>query len=87
MATQVDTYHWRDSARTAKFFLGIDARASFGLLAVIVYWSTTTLYIGLTCMLFFGILGWFKISIPVFFRLVRVFLAGKYRPSKPWWAA
>lgn len=86
MPMQVDTAQWRDSARNPKFFFGIDARASFGLLLAIVYWSLNTLYIGLAVMGFFIILGWFKITVPTFFRLVQVFMIGKYRPSKSWWS-
>lgn len=76
--------HWRDSARSARFFM-IDARAAFPIFIFLMhirYWTATLVVV--SCI-FFGILEHFGFTVPVFFRWLRTFLAGPLKMSIPWW--
>ncbi|NBX84541.1 MAG: phosphoesterase [Gammaproteobacteria bacterium] len=84
MADFPPTAHWRDSARSPRFFM-IDARASFSILLFLLHISATTGMFVVVSSAFFSILEHFGFSLPVFFRWVRVFLAGPIRISQPWW--
>jgi len=76
--------HWRDSARTAKFF-GIDARAAFPFLLFLIHMRWWTFFICLFTTAFFGILNKFGFSPPVFLRWLKVFFGGKQRLVRSWW--
>lgn len=76
--------HWRDSARTARFFW-IDARAAFPLFLFLMHISFWTLGIALVATSFFSALEHYGFTVPVFLRLTRVWLAGKRKISHPWW--
>lgn len=84
MADFPPTAHWRDSARSPRFFM-IDARASFAILLFLLHISLATGLFVVISSIFFSILEHFGFSLPVFFRWLRVFLAGPVRIAQPWW--
>ncbi len=76
--------HWRDSARSARFFF-IDYRAAFPFLLFLMHIRWWTFFIALGAMLFFWILERYGFTVPVFLRLARSWLAGKRKLAIPWW--
>jgi intracellular multiplication protein IcmT len=76
--------HWRDSARPARFFL-VDYRAAFPLLLFLLHIRLWTFSLALGTMFVFYLLERYGFSVPVFLRLVRSWLAGPRKHSKPWW--
>ena len=76
--------HWRDSARSPRFFL-VDALASLPLLFVFIHARWWTFYLAVSTMIFFIILERFKFTLPVFMRWLRATIAGPVRVAKPWW--
>jgi len=84
MATFSSSAHWRDSARNPRFFL-IDARGAFAVLLFLIHISKWTGVVVIINTVFFAILERFGFTVPVFFRWLRVFLAGPIRIAKPWW--
>lgn len=81
----IDTHaHWRDAARTPRFFF-IDAFAVFPLLLMLLHIRLWTFMIALTAMTFFMILERFKFTLPVFRRWLKTTLAGPIRTAYPWW--
>ena len=75
---------WRDSARSARFFI-VDARAAFPLLLFLMHIRTWTAIIVLVSAVFFGIIEHYGFTVPVFLRWTRTLLAGKMKVSQPWW--
>lgn len=78
--------HWRDSARSPKFFF-VDSRACFPLLLFLLHIRLWTFIVAVIAMLFFGILYRFGFTLSIFFRWVRASLAGKRKMAIPWWTA
>jgi intracellular multiplication protein IcmT len=76
--------HWRDSARSPRFFM-IDARASFFILFFLVHIQMWTGILALVNIVFFSIIEHYGFSIPVFFRWLRLNIAGPIKLSQPWW--
>lgn len=76
--------HWRDSARSVRFFIW-DGKTAFPLLIFVLHISWITLAIALAAMLFFTVLNRFGFSPEVFFRWFRATLAGSRKLSIPWW--
>lgn len=76
--------NWRDSARTARFFM-IDAKSAFPLLIFLVHIKFWTFYLALGITVFFGIIEHYGLSALVVWRLVRCFFAGPVILAKPWW--
>jgi intracellular multiplication protein IcmT len=79
-----ESTHWRDSARTAKFFM-IDATAAFPLVLFFLHIKLWTFIVAILTMIFFTVLRRFGFSITVFFRLLRGLIAGPRKISIPWW--
>jgi len=79
-----ETAHWRDSARSARFFL-VDARAAFPIFLFLMHIRMWTASIVIVSMVFFGIIEHYGFTVPVFLRWLRSFLAGPRKMSKPWW--
>jgi intracellular multiplication protein IcmT len=79
-----DSAHWRDSARTARFFI-VDARAAFPLLLFLLHIRWWTFWVALVTMFFFAMLERYGFTLPIFFRFARSFLAGRYKSAAPWW--
>ena len=76
--------HWRDSARSARFFL-VDARAAFPLFFFLMHIRVWTGILVLVSAVFFGIIEHYGFTVPVFLRWIRSFFAGNVRSSRPWW--
>ena len=76
--------HWRDSARTARFF-GIDARAAFPLLLLLLHIRLWTFVICVVFTLFFAAIERYGFSVVVFGRWLRCAITGPRKMSCPWW--
>ena len=79
-----ESTHWRDSARSAKFFM-IDATAAFPLVFFCLHIKLWSFIVAVLSMIFFTVLRRYGFSITVFFRLLRGFVAGPRKFSIPWW--
>lgn len=79
-----ESSHWRDSARSARFFM-VDARAAFPLFFFLMHIRVWTAVIVVVSAVFFAILEHYGFTVPVFLRWLRAFLAGNVRTSQPWW--
>lgn len=84
MAGFSETSHWRDSARSARFFM-VDARAAFPLFLFLMHIRIWTGILVIVSAVFFGILEHYGFTVPVFMRWIRGFVAGNIKSSKPWW--
>lgn len=78
------TAHWRDSARSVKFFM-LESEAVFPFLILIIHWSWWTLGIAIAATLFFSVLIHYGLNMKTFFRALRSFIAGKRKFAHPWW--
>ncbi len=78
------TSHWRDSARSPRFFI-IDARAVFPVFLFLMHIRIWTGILVLVTTVFFGIIEHYGFTVPVFLRWVRNFFAGPLKISQPWW--
>lgn len=76
--------HWRDSARSPRFFL-VDARAAFPVFVFLMHIRLWTGLIVVVSAIFFGIIEHYGFTVPVFFRWLRLFFAGPVKTSTPWW--
>lgn len=76
--------HWRDSSRSARFFL-VDARAAFPIFLFLMHIRMWTAILALVSVVFFGIIEHYGFTVPVFLRWLRTFLAGPRKMSSPWW--
>jgi intracellular multiplication protein IcmT len=83
MARSADA-HWRDSARTARFFM-IDSRAAFPLVFFLLHISRWTFLIAIAAMSFFALLERYGFTVPVFIRWFRCILSGSRKLAAPWW--
>ncbi len=79
-----DSAHWRDSARSARFYM-VDANASFPLLLFLVHMKLWTFILAILFMIFFSIVARFGFTVPIFFRWFRSTLAGPRKYAIPWW--
>lgn len=77
--------HWRDSARSAKFFF-VDAKAAFPLILFLVHIKLWTFIVALIIMTFFTLLSRYGFSVEVFLRIFRSTLAGPRKMAIPWWS-
>ena len=78
------TSHWRDSARSARFFM-VDARAAFPIFLFLMHIRVWTGVLVLVSAVFFGIIEHYGFTVPVFLRWLRNFLAGTVKSSQQWW--
>lgn len=76
--------HWRDSARSIRFFIW-DGKAAFPLFIFLVYMRLWTLILAVLTMIFFSILNRYGFSPVVFLRWLRSTIAGRRRTAVPWW--
>lgn len=76
--------HWRDSARSARFFM-VDARAAFPIFLFLMHIRVWTAVLVLVSAVFFGIIEHYGFTVPVFLRWIRLFLAGPTKSAQPWW--
>ena len=84
MARFSDAAHWRDSARSARFFV-VDARAAFPLLLFLMHIRLWSFILAIIATLFFALLERYGFTVPVFIRWVRSMIAGPYKTASPWW--
>jgi intracellular multiplication protein IcmT len=80
----LETTHWRDAARTPRFYF-MDAWAALPFLFFFLHMRLWTFILSLVFTLFFIILEKFKFTLPVFSRWLKATLAGPLRMAKPWW--
>ena len=78
------TAHWRDSARSARFFL-VDARAAFPIFLFLMHIKVWTGVLVIVSAVFFGILEHYGFTVPIFLRWLRLFFAGSVKFAIPWW--
>ncbi len=78
------TSHWRDSARTARFFM-VDARAAFPIFLFLMHIRVWTGILVILSAVFFSIIEHYGFTVPVFLRWLRSFAAGPVKSSQPWW--
>lgn len=78
------TAHWRDSARSARFFM-VDARAAFPIFIFLMHIKLWTGLIVLVSAVFFGIIEHYGFTVPVFLRWLRLVFAGPVKSAHPWW--
>ncbi len=76
--------HWRDSARTPKFYF-IDGTAAFPMLLFILYIRFWSFVLAVASTIFFSMLNRYGFSNMIFLRWFRNLLAGNRKLSKPWW--
>lgn len=84
MAQFSDAAHWRDSARSTRFFV-VDARAAFPLFLFLMHIRVWSFILAVVATLFFALLERYGFTVPVFLRLARSILAGPHKTSSPWW--
>ena len=76
--------HWRDSARSIRFFIW-DGQAAFPMLLFLLHMRIWTLVVAVAAMMFFTILNRYGFSIEVFFRWFRSLIVGRRKIAIPWW--
>lgn len=83
MAFNADT-HWRDSARSIKFFIW-DGRAAFPVVIFFLHMTLWTLGLTVFLITFFSILNRYGFTPIIFLRWFRSFLAGPRKMAVPFW--
>lgn len=76
--------HWRDSARSIKFFIW-DGKAAFPVVIFLMHMTLWTLGITVVLIAFFSVLNRYGFTPAVFFRWTRNWLAGNRKMAVPWW--
>ena len=76
--------HWRDSARSVKFFIW-DGKAVFPMVFFLIYMHVWTFILALTVVCAFSLLNRYGFSPRVFGRWLRTAIAGRRKLSIPWW--
>jgi intracellular multiplication protein IcmT len=84
MASYSDSAHWRDSARSARFFM-MDARAVFPFVLFLMHIKWWTFWVAVVGMLFFIAIEKYGFTVPIFLRWLRTSMVGAHKPSRPWW--
>ena len=83
MHLMADVY-WRDSARIPRFF-GIDARAAFPLLLLLLHIRLWTFIVAIVATVFFAALERYGFTLFIFLRWLRGVVVGRRKISSPWW--
>lgn len=78
------TSHWRDTARSARFFI-VDARAAFPVFLFLMHIRVWTGLLVLVSSICFVVVEHYGFTVPVFLRWIRTFLAGRMKSAQPWW--
>lgn len=73
--------YWRDSQRSARFFI-FDAKASFAIILFLFHARLWTFLFALAVMIFFWLLERKGLNFTTALRVGRSFLIGKYRPKQ-----
>ncbi|OGT52830.1 MAG: phosphoesterase [Gammaproteobacteria bacterium RIFCSPHIGHO2_12_FULL_41_15] len=80
----INEAHWRDSARSVRFFIW-DGKTAFPMLLFLLHIQWWTLIVAVITMLFFTLLNRYGFSIDVFGRWFRSVIAGSRKIAIPWW--
>lgn len=80
----LDEAHWRDSARSVRFFIW-DGKNAFPMLLFLLHIRLWTFVVAVLATLFFTLLNRYGFSIEVFFRWFRGIIAGRRKIAIPWW--
>ncbi len=80
----VSQSHWRDSARSVRFFIW-DGKTAFALLLCLLHIRLWTFMIAIAALLFFSLLNRFGFTPEIFVRWLRTTLAGARKPAMMWW--
>jgi intracellular multiplication protein IcmT len=78
--------HWRDSARSVKFFIW-DGKTAFPLVILLMHVSWWTLGVALIGVTFFTVLNYFGYRSDVFRRMVRNVIAGPRKAARTNWGS
>jgi hypothetical protein len=82
----MSNYTLRDASRDPSFFNGkIDVKVAFPFLILTVFPSWFNLFLCLLLIVFFGVLGFFGIKVPVFIKMIGRKFRGKKVYARPWW--
>ena len=76
--------HWRDSARSARFFI-VDYRAAFPLVLFILHIRLWSFIAAILATFFFALLERYGFTVNVFMRWLRNMMAGPRKIASPWW--
>ena len=76
--------HWRDTARSAKFFI-IDAKAAFPFLLFLLHITLWTFIFACVATLFFTLLARWGFTVSVFWRWLRCLITGPRKIVSPKW--
>jgi intracellular multiplication protein IcmT len=76
--------HWRDSARSIRFFIW-DGDAAFPMVLFLMHIRLWTFILAVSVMMFFTFLNRYGFSLIVFLRWLRSFIAGSRKIAIPWW--
>ena len=76
--------HWRDSARSARFFI-VDYRAAFPLVLFLLHIRLWSFIVAIVATFFFSLLERYGFTVTVFLRWTRNWLAGPRKIASPWW--
>jgi len=76
---------WRDSSRTAKFFV-FDAYAVFPFLLALYNIQLWTMGLAFVTVCFLSILSYYGFTLRVFGRLIRNLISGPRKNAIPWWS-
>lgn len=82
--TNLAIAHWRDSARTVKFFIW-DGKTAFPLVIFLMHISWITLGVTLATITLFTVLNYFGYRLEVFLRIIRNAIAGSRKAVIAWW--
>lgn len=82
--TPTGNAHWRDSARSIRFFF-FDAQAAFPFVLFLMHIRWWTFILAVLAAIMFTVLNHFGFSIAVFLRFLRSTIAGKRKMAIPWW--
>ena len=80
----MDQAHWRDSARSVRFFIW-DGKTAFPMLLFLLHIRLWTFIVAVLAMLFFTVLNRYGFSVIVFLRWFRSLIAGRRKTALPWW--
>jgi len=75
---------WRDSARSARFFI-FDASAMFPIVFFLLYIRFWTFVLAVSVIVFLTAIARYGFTITIFARWLRATIAGPRRIAIPWW--
>lgn len=76
--------HWRDSAKSVRFFM-LDGKTAFPMLLWLMHISWWTFGIALSATVFFTILRHYGYTVQVFARRIRCLISGPRKAAIAWW--